>query len=85
MAAYPALPLFTDAFLGDTMHLSAAELGSYLLLLMTAWRRPNCDLPDDDGFLARIARCDRRIWNADRRAKMLAFHTLSPDLSPAES
>lgn len=35
---------------------------AYLLLLMEAWRRPNCDLPDDDRFLARLAGVSAKEW-----------------------
>lgn len=62
MAKFPALPLWTDAYLADTTHLTTEQHGAYLLLLMTAWRRPNCDLPDDDKFLAAICKCDGRKW-----------------------
>lgn len=48
MSSFPSLPLFTDAFLADTGHLSAQETGAYLLLLMMAWRLPECRLPDND-------------------------------------
>lgn len=63
MSAFPSLPLFTDAFIADTGHLSAQETGAYLLLLMMAWRSPGCRLPDDDAKLARWARVDRRLWH----------------------
>ena len=53
MAEFPALPLFTDALLGDTTHLDATEFGAYLLMLIVAWRSPDCALPDDDRYLAR--------------------------------
>jgi uncharacterized protein YdaU (DUF1376 family) len=62
MAEFPAMPLWTDAYLGDTTHLNALEHGAYLLLLMTAWRTGDCALPDDDRLLARYARCDARQW-----------------------
>jgi uncharacterized protein YdaU (DUF1376 family) len=62
MSKFPSLPLFTDAFIADTGHLSAAETGAYLLLLMMAWRSPGCRLPDDDAKLARWARVDPRAW-----------------------
>jgi uncharacterized protein YdaU (DUF1376 family) len=63
MSKFPHLPLFTDAFIADTTHLNATETGAYLLLLMTAWRSPDCRLPDDDKKLARWARVDPRAWH----------------------
>jgi len=62
MAEFPALPLWTDAYLGDTTHLTTIEHGAYLLLLMTAWRTRNCTLPDDDRLLARYVRCGPQQW-----------------------
>lgn len=62
MAEFPALPLWTDAYLGDTTHLTTIEHGAYLLLLMTAWRTRDCALPDDDKLLARYARCGSTQW-----------------------
>jgi len=70
MAEYAALPLFTDAYMADTRHLTAAQHGAYLLLLMTAWRMPDCKLPDDDQFLSRCASMDLRTWKANRHAVM---------------
>jgi uncharacterized protein YdaU (DUF1376 family) len=75
MAEFPALPLWTDAFLSDTMHLDATETGAYLLLLMTAWRRPNNDLPDDDVQLRRFARCSAKTWKTVR-PRVMAFWSL---------
>lgn len=53
MADFSALPLFTDAFLADTSHLSDAECGLYLRLLMTIWRSPGCRVPNDEAWLAK--------------------------------
>ena len=64
MAEYPYLPLWTDAYLADTRHLSTEEHGAYLLLLMEAWRRPSCSLPDDDRLLARLAGLSEARWAA---------------------
>jgi uncharacterized protein YdaU (DUF1376 family) len=64
VAEFPALTLWTDAYLSDTRHLSTLEHGAYLLLLMEAWRRPNCDIPDDDRFLARLAGVSVDEWEA---------------------
>ena len=62
MAEFPALPLWTDAYLADTTHLSTIEHGAYLLLLMTAWRTKECCLPDDDKLLSRYARLTAAQW-----------------------
>jgi len=64
MSKFPSLPLFTDAFIADTGHLTAQETGAYLMLLMMAWRLgDDCSLPDDDQKLAKWARVDGRTWN----------------------
>lgn len=62
MALYPALPLFTDAYLADTRHLTTEEHGAYLLLLMFAWRSAGCKLEDNDKTLARIAGLSPTKW-----------------------
>ena len=74
MAEFPALPLFTDAYLADTRHLTTEEHGAYLLLMMEAWRRPDCNLPDDDRLLARLAGMSPDRW-ASIRDVILAFWT----------
>lgn len=53
MAEYPALPLWTDAYLADTHHLDDADRGRYDLILITLWRAPKQRIPDDDEWLAR--------------------------------
>jgi uncharacterized protein YdaU (DUF1376 family) len=57
-----AIPLFADAYLADTTHLTTEEHGAYLLLMMAAWRQADCALPDDDAKLARIAGVSRQKW-----------------------
>lgn len=59
-----AIPLFADAYLADTTHLTTEEHGAYLLLMMAAWRQEDCALPNDDRKLARIAGLTRRKWSA---------------------
>lgn len=61
MAEFPALPLWTDAYLGDTTHLTTIEHGAYLLLLMSMWRNDG-SLPDDDRILARYCRVTASQW-----------------------
>lgn len=72
MADFPALPVFTDAYLADTRHLSTEEHGAYLLLLMEAWRRPECNLPDDDKLLSRLCGLPLSRWQ-EIKGTILAF------------
>lgn len=55
------MPLWTDAYLGDTRHLSTIEHGAYLLLLMIGWRSGG-SLPDDDKVLAKYAGLTGGQW-----------------------
>lgn len=78
MAEYPFLPICTDAYLADTLHLSAAQHGAYFKLLMVAWRTSECALPDDDAKLAKWASMDKRAWLANK-ATVMAFWELGAD------
>lgn len=53
MAQFPCLPLWTDALLADTSHLSDAEFGRYMRMLILIWRTPGCRVPNDDAWLTR--------------------------------
>ena len=66
MAEFPCLPLFTDAYLGDTTHLTTAEHGAYLLLLIAQWRSKDCTLPNDDKLLSRYTKMNRKEWGKAR-------------------
>lgn len=56
------MPLWTDAYLGDTTHLTTLEHGAYLLLLMTAWRAKDGALPNNDKLLSRYAKLTLGQW-----------------------
>ena len=73
MAQFPALPLFTDAYLADTVHLSDAEHGRYLILLMTIWRSPECRIPNDDEWMARRFQKTVDEFQKDVRPLLLEF------------
>src|SRR5262245_54648598 len=51
MAQFPFMPLFTDAWVADTFHLSVAARGAYMDLLVLMWRTPGCCVPNDVGWL----------------------------------
>lgn len=57
MAEFPALPLFTDAYIADTLGLSAEQHGLYLVMLMLCWRNPRLELPGDMKELKRMLGC----------------------------
>jgi hypothetical protein len=54
------MPFFVGDYLSDTGHLTPAQHGSYLLLLLHEWRTG--PLPDDDTILARLVGCSKTIW-----------------------
>lgn len=64
MPYLPYLPLYVNDYIGATRHLSTEEHGAYLLLLMEAWRRRDCRLPDDDALLARLAGVSPQKWKS---------------------
>lgn len=76
--ATPAIPLFGDAYLADTRHLSLEEHGAYLQLLMIAWRSPQCALPDDDKRLSMMLGVTPKKW-ARLKPVVMAFWTLGDD------
>jgi uncharacterized protein YdaU (DUF1376 family) len=60
----PWMPLYVGDYLADTAHLSAAESGAYLHLIMHYW--VNGALPQDDAQLRRISRMTLRQWSQSR-------------------
>lgn len=73
MAEFPAMPLWTDAYLADTGHLTTLEHGAYMLLLMTMWRAGG-SLPDDDTRLMRFTKTNSAQWTKIKPVIMEFFH-----------
>lgn len=61
MSQAPLMPMYWDAYLADTTHLTTEEHGAYLLLLAAMWRR-NGWVPDDDRDIARIVGLTPAKW-----------------------
>jgi uncharacterized protein YdaU (DUF1376 family) len=68
------MPLYWDAYLADTTHLSTEEHGAYLLLLAAMWRR-NGWVPDEDRDNARIIGLTPAKWRKvkERLRPLLIF------------
>ena len=77
MSQAPAMPLFTDAYLGDTMHLSLEEHGAYLKLLMIIWRNNGQPVEDDDKRIARMLGVSVPKWRSKLRPAIAPFFDLS--------
>lgn len=68
----PWMPLYIADYLADTAHLSAAESGAYLHLIMNYWRHGK--LPGDDVSMARIARMSGKEWARSKAILQAFFH-----------
>lgn len=71
----PAIPLFGDAYLADTHHLTLEEHGAYLKLMMIAWRMDGCALPNDDVRIAQMLGLSKSKW-AKMKPTIMAFWAL---------
>jgi uncharacterized protein YdaU (DUF1376 family) len=68
----PWMPLYVGDYLGDTGHLTTAQHGAYLLLMMHYWRKG--ELPDDDRQLSKITKLALKTWCEYRPTLQDFFH-----------
>lgn len=73
MSKAPSMPMYWDAYLADTTHLTTEEHGAYLLLLAAMWRRDG-RVPDNDKDNARILGLTPAKW---RKIKARFVSTIS--------
>lgn len=62
MSQAPSMPMFVDAMLADTMHLTTEEFGAYHFILYATWRNNGIPLQDEPAMLARICRVSPAAW-----------------------
>jgi len=72
------MPVYIGDYLADTMHLSYAEHGAYLLLIFAYWRS-GAPLPDDDRMLAGICKASAKQWR-DLRPTLARFFQIEDGL-----
>ena len=77
MAQAPVMPLWTDALIADTTHLSPREFGCYMLLLIATWRNNGQPFADNDKILARICRMPTYEWKNQIRKSLEPFFNLA--------
>lgn len=65
MAAIPWMALYPSDYLADTAHLTRAQSGSYMLLLMNYWQTGKA-LDNTDDRLALVARMTPEEWQVEK-------------------
>lgn len=65
MAALPYIQLYVADYLADTAHLTAAQHGAYLLLIMNYWQRGK-PLDNRNERLANVARMSNEEWQQNK-------------------
>ncbi|MHA6684476.1 YdaU family protein [Mesorhizobium sp. A556] len=65
------MPLHIDDYLADTGHLTGAEHGAYLLMIMHYWQ--NGKMPENERLIARLARMDSAQWEESREVLAMLF------------
>lgn len=74
MTAAPWFPFYIADYQADTMHLTRDQHGAYFLLMMAYYRRER-GLPDDDTYLAGVAKATKHEWKR-LRPVMAEFFTV---------
>ena len=73
MAALPYIQLYVADYLADTAHLTAAQHGAYLLLIMNYWQRGQY-LNNSNERLANVARMSNDEWLENKPIISEFFH-----------
>jgi len=73
MADLRPMPIMTDSFLANTIHLTTHEFGACSLLLIAMWRAGG-SLPADDKHLCRMAHLTAAQWRRVKPVLMPFFN-----------
>jgi len=72
------IPLHIGDLITDTVHLSPAEFGAYMRLLLRHYSIGYAGLPNDENQLRRITGLDNKTWNASKET-ILSYFELNGD------
>jgi uncharacterized protein YdaU (DUF1376 family) len=75
MAENPFMPWHWQAYLADTTHLTTIEHGAYDLLIGAMWLAGGV-LPENDAYLMRVTKTDRRQWQRMKPTIMAFMRSL---------
>ncbi|MHB8914929.1 MAG: YdaU family protein [Thiobacillus sp.] len=78
MAALPYIQLYVSDYLADTAHLTAAQHGAYLLLIMNYWQRGQA-LNNANERLTNVARMSVEEWSVNKEV-LKEFFQIDGDL-----
>ena len=67
------MPFWVGDYLADTMHLTTAQHGAYVLLILAYWRNGKA-LPNNEKMLRAIAKFSQQQWEKNKHA-ILSFST----------
>jgi uncharacterized protein YdaU (DUF1376 family) len=74
MSRRPWMPLYTEDFLTETSHLTNAEVGAYLRLILYYWEHGG--LPQNEEVIRRISRMSKKGWKQSYSTLRLLFGQL---------
>ena len=77
MSKAPTMPMYWDAYIADTTHLTLEQHGAYLMLLGAMWRREGY-LPNNDKLIARMLGCTPAKWRK-LKADLADLLTIEPE------
>jgi uncharacterized protein YdaU (DUF1376 family) len=73
MSDLPFFPLWVSKYEARTAHLTLEEDGAYLRLLRLCWVTPQCRIPADDAWIARMMRVDMATFERVVRPMLSEF------------